>query len=89
MVGPHCASADVPAHLVASLDTPFKLFSNPTHDRSKPSIWNDGSNRRKFICFEPMLLATASSSALVGDAPEALSVESAQLAPETEQTLGS
>ena len=40
---------DIPA----SLDIPLKLHSNPVGIRDEARVWNDGSNRRKFICFEP------------------------------------
>ena len=42
---------DIPA----SLDIPLKLHSNPVKVRDDRCVWNDGSNRRKFICFEPKL----------------------------------
>ena len=42
---------DIPA----SLDIPLKLHSNPLKVRDDRCVWNDGSNRRKFICFEPKL----------------------------------
>jgi hypothetical protein len=49
----------------ASLDIPLKLNSNPTNDRFKPRVWNDGSGRLKFICFEPNFAAQPKDCAAV------------------------
>jgi hypothetical protein len=67
-----CAQDNVPA----SLYIPLKLYSIPTHGCSMPIVWNEYSNRRKFICPDPKLNVAASSGAPVGDVPEAPSAES-------------
>jgi hypothetical protein len=61
---------DIPA----SLDIPLKLHSNPVGFRAEPRVWNDGSNRRKFICFEPKASGLLKSP---GDEAAAVAAESA------------